>query len=45
MKHEVIEKNSGLMGVLIALVISVAGIAEIIPLMYQAETTQNNVEQ
>ena len=40
MKHEVIEKNSGLMGVLIALVISVAGIAEIIPLMYQAETTQ-----
>ena len=40
MKHETIEKNSGLMGVLIALVISVAGIAEIIPLMYQAETTK-----
>ncbi len=40
MKHETIEKNSGLMGVLIALVISVAGIAEIIPLMYQAQTTQ-----
>ncbi len=40
MKHETIEKNSGLMGVLIALVISVAGIAEIVPLMYQAQTTQ-----
>ncbi|MEM7359053.1 MAG: cytochrome-c oxidase, cbb3-type subunit II [Pseudomonadota bacterium] len=40
MKHEVIEKNVGLMGVLIALVISVAGFAEIIPLMFQAQTTQ-----
>lgn len=40
MKHEVIEKNIGLMGVLIALVISVAGFAEIIPLMFQAQTTQ-----
>lgn len=40
MKHETIEKNSALMGVLIALVISVAGIAEIVPLMYQAQTTQ-----
>lgn len=40
MKHEVIEKNSGLMGVLIAIVISVAGFAEIIPLMFQAQTTQ-----
>lgn len=39
-KHETIEKNSGLMGVLIALVISVAGIAEIVPLMFQAQTTQ-----
>lgn len=40
MNHETIEKNTGLMGVLIALVISVAGIAEIVPLMYQAQTTQ-----
>lgn len=40
MKHETIEKNTGLMGVLIALVISVAGFAEILPLMYQAQTTQ-----
>ena len=40
MKHEIIEKNIGLMGVLIALVISVAGFAEIVPLMFQAQTTQ-----
>lgn len=40
MKHETIEKNTGLMGILIALVISVAGIAEIVPLMFQAQTTQ-----
>ena len=40
MKHETIEKNTGLMGVLIALVISVAGFAEIIPLMFQAQTTE-----
>jgi len=40
MNHETLEKNAGLMGVLIAIVISVAGFAEIIPLMYQAQTTQ-----
>lgn len=40
MKHETIEKNTGLMGILIALVISVAGFAEIVPLMFQAQTTQ-----
>lgn len=40
MNHETIEKNTGLMGVLIALVISVAGIAEIVPLMFQAQTTE-----
>ncbi len=40
MNHETIEKNVGLMGVLIALVISVAGFAQILPLMYQAQTTQ-----
>lgn len=40
MKHETIEKNAGLMGVLIALVISVAGMAEIVPLMFQANTTE-----
>ena len=33
MKHEVIEKATGLMGVLIAIVVSIGGLAEIIPLM------------
>lgn len=40
MRHDIIEKNTGLMGVLIAIVISVAGLAEIVPLMFQAQTTQ-----
>ena len=40
MNHETLEKNVGLMGVLIALVISVAGFAQILPLMFQAQTTQ-----
>ena len=33
MKHDFIEKNAGLMGVLIALAVSVGGLAEIVPLM------------
>ncbi len=36
--HEKIEKNVGLMAVLIAIVVSFGGLAEIVPLMYQAET-------
>jgi cytochrome c oxidase cbb3-type subunit 2 len=36
MKHEKIEKNIGLMGVLILVVISVAGLVEIVPLASQA---------
>ena len=36
--HEKIEKNIGLMAVLIAVAVSFGGLAEIIPLMYQAET-------
>ena len=36
--HEKIEKNIGLMAVLIAVAISFGGLAEIVPLMYQAET-------
>lgn len=40
MKHETIEKNITLMGVLIAVVISFAGLAEIVPLIFQAQTTQ-----
>jgi len=39
-KHEVIESRAGLMGVLIALVISVAGIAEIVPLYFSRLTTE-----
>jgi cytochrome c oxidase cbb3-type subunit II len=35
--HERIEKNIGLMAVLIAVAISFGGLAEIVPLMYQAE--------
>jgi cytochrome c oxidase cbb3-type subunit 2 len=40
MNHEQIEKNVGLLGVLTALVISVAGIAEIVPLYFASESTQ-----
>ncbi len=35
MNHEVVEKKIGLMGVLIALVISVGGLVEIVPLYFQ----------
>lgn len=35
--HEKVEKNIGLMAILIAVVVSFGGLAEIIPLMYQAE--------
>ena len=38
--HARIEKNVGLMAGLIAVVIAFGGLAEIIPLMYQAETIQ-----
>ena len=38
--HEKIEKNIGLMAVLIAVVVSFGGLAEIVPLMFQAETIQ-----
>ena len=36
--HEKIEKNVGLMAVLIAVAVSFGGLAEIVPLMFQAET-------
>lgn len=39
-KHEKIEKNIGLMGVLVAIVISFAGIIEIAPLMSQASVVE-----
>ncbi len=40
MKHEQIEKSVGLMGVLIAIAVSIGGLAEIIPLMMSAPATQ-----
>ncbi len=39
-KHETIEKNIGLMILLIIIVISGGGLAEIVPLMFQSSTTQ-----
>jgi len=40
MSHEVVEKNIGLMGVLIAVAISFGGLVEIVPLFFAAQTTQ-----
>ncbi|MEH6616848.1 MAG: cytochrome-c oxidase, cbb3-type subunit II [Porticoccus sp.] len=39
-KHEIIEKNIGLMIVLIIVAISFGGLAQILPLFWQAETTE-----
>ena len=39
MNHESIEKNIGLMGVLIALVIAIGGLVEIVPLYFQGAGT------
>ena len=40
MKHETIEKATGLLGLLIALTVSVGGIAEIVPLMNSAPAVE-----
>jgi len=40
MSHAVVEKNIGLMAVLILLVVSVGGLVEIVPLFALAETTE-----
>jgi cytochrome c oxidase cbb3-type subunit 2 len=40
MNHETVEKKVGLMGVLIALVISVGGLVEIVPLYFQQAVTE-----
>ncbi|MCP1674660.1 cytochrome c oxidase cbb3-type subunit 2 [Natronocella acetinitrilica] len=40
MNHSVVEKNIGLMAVLIAAVISVAGLVQIVPMLFLAETTE-----
>jgi cytochrome c oxidase cbb3-type subunit 2 len=39
MKHDVIERNFGLLGILIAIVISVGGLVEIVPLYYSSQIT------
>lgn len=38
--HELVEKNVGLMAVLIILTISIGGLVEIVPLFYQKSTTE-----
>ena len=37
MNHDKIEKNVGLMGILIILVVSIGGLVEIVPLIFQSE--------
>ena len=44
MKHEIIEKNIGLMIVLVVVAISFGGLAEIVPLMYQKDTGSHSAE-
>lgn len=40
MKHDVVEKNIGLMAVLIVVAISFGGLAEIVPLFYSSQVTE-----
>ncbi|MFO1401541.1 MAG: cytochrome-c oxidase, cbb3-type subunit II [Steroidobacteraceae bacterium] len=40
MKHDVIEKNIGLLGVLVAVVISFGGLAELVPLYLSKQTVE-----
>ncbi|MCB1621959.1 MAG: cbb3-type cytochrome c oxidase subunit II, partial [Thiothrix sp.] len=40
MTHETIEKNVGLMAILILIVISLGGLAEIVPLFFVRSTTE-----
>jgi cytochrome c oxidase cbb3-type subunit 2 len=40
MKHETIEKASGLLGILIVITVSIGGLAEIVPLMLAAPGTE-----
>lgn len=40
MRHEIVEKNVGLLAVLILVVISFGGLAEVVPLMFQKQTTE-----
>jgi cytochrome c oxidase cbb3-type subunit II len=38
-KHEIVEKRAGLLGILIAVVISVGGLVEIVPLYFSSQVT------
>ena len=38
--HHLVEKNAGLLIVMILLVVSVGGLVEIVPLFFQKSTTQ-----
>jgi len=40
MSHEIVEKNVGLMGVLIFIVISIGGLVQIVPLLFANQTTE-----
>ncbi len=40
MNHDVVEKNLGLLAVLVAIVISIGGLVQIVPLMFSAKVTQ-----
>ena len=40
MNHEVVEKNLGLLAVVVAIVISIGGLVQIVPLMFSAKVTQ-----
>ncbi|MGR4069438.1 cytochrome-c oxidase, cbb3-type subunit II [Halomonas sp. LR3S48] len=40
MKHEIVEKNVGLLAVLILVAISFGGLAEVVPLFFQKQTTE-----
>jgi cytochrome c oxidase cbb3-type subunit 2 len=40
MNHEIVEKNAWLLGTLIAIVISIGGLVEIVPLYFQASVIQ-----
>jgi cytochrome c oxidase cbb3-type subunit II len=40
MSHDIIERKVGLMGVLIAVVISIGGLVEIVPLYFQSSVTE-----
>ena len=40
MKHEVIEKNVGLLAVLMVLAVSIGGLTQIVPLFFQDVTNE-----